>query len=91
MKAPPSILHYGLVALALFALLGATLGAAQLNLGAFATPVALAIAAAKATLILAFFMNLRERRGITFLYALAGFFWLAILLALAFADYGTRY
>jgi cytochrome c oxidase subunit 4 len=76
--------------LGLMALLAVTVSVAYLPLGAFNTVVALGIAAAKALLIAAIFMELRERHGLMLAFAGAGFFWLAILLWLAMADYVTR-
>lgn len=76
--------------LGLMALLATTVGTAYLPLGAGNTVVALAIAALKALLIAAIFMELRARDGLMIAFAGAGFFWLAILLWLAMADYLTR-
>jgi cytochrome c oxidase subunit 4 len=75
---------------ALLVLLALTAAAARLPIGSWATPLALAIATAKAGLVFTFFMRLRERPGITRVFALAGFFWLAIILTLTLADYFTR-
>jgi cytochrome c oxidase subunit 4 len=74
----------------LLALLGATVFVAYQPLGAFNTPIALGIATMKAVLIAAMFMELRERNGLMLAFAGAGFFWLAIMLWLAFSDYSTR-
>jgi cytochrome c oxidase subunit 4 len=54
------------------------------------TPVALAIAAVKATLVLLFFMHLWHSPRLTWLIAFGSILWLAIMLALTFADYLTR-
>jgi len=59
-------------------------------LGIFNTVVALGIATVKALLIGAVFMELRERNGLMLAFAGAGFFWLAVMLWLAFSDYSTR-
>jgi cytochrome c oxidase subunit 4 len=74
----------------LLALLGLTVMLAYQPLGAFNTPMALAIAAVKALLVAAVFMELRERRPLIVAFAAAGFFWLAILLWLGGADFVTR-
>ena len=50
----------------------------------------MAIAVAKAVLIILFFMHIRYGRKLTWVFAGAGFFWLAILLVLAMTDYATR-
>lgn len=52
--------------------------------------VALVIALAKGLLILLFFMHLKFGPKPVIAFALAGFFWLGILLVLTFADYATR-
>ena len=76
--------------LGLLGLLGLTVFTAYQSLGAFNTPIALAIASCKALLIAAIFMELREQNGLMIAVAGAGFFWLAIMLWLAFSDYMTR-
>ena len=52
--------------------------------------VALAIAVTKASLVVLFFMHVRYATLLTWLVVASGFVWLAILLALAFADYLSR-
>jgi cytochrome c oxidase subunit 4 len=76
--------------LALMALLALTVLGAYQPLGAFNTALALTIALAKALIVAVVFMELRERSGLTIAFAGAGFFWLAIMLWLALADYLTR-
>ena len=85
-----SLPRLGLVYLALLALLGLTATATLLPPGPWSTPIALGVATAKGALIYFYFMRLRERPGLIRLFALAGFFWLAILMALTFADFFTR-
>lgn len=75
---------------ALMLLLAATLGTAFLPLGPARPWIGYAIAAAKAGLILWFFMELRREDGLARLAALAGYIWLAMLFALTAADYLTR-
>ena len=75
---------------ALLLLLAATTGAAFLPLGRLNAAVALTIAAAKALLVLIFFMELKRSSGLVRAFAFAGFFWLLILLTLTSADYLTR-
>ena len=75
---------------ALLLLLATTTGAAFLPLGSFNASVALAIAACKALLVLIVFMELRRSSGLVRAFAVAGFFWLLILLTLTSADYLTR-
>jgi cytochrome c oxidase subunit 4 len=81
---------YVLVALLLLLLTGLTISVAFLPLGDWHTPVALGIAATKALLVAWFFMHLRASRSITRLTALAGLFWLAIMLAGTLDDVITR-
>ena len=52
--------------------------------------MAMIIAAIKAAIVAALFMELRERDALTMTFAGAGFFWLGIMLWLAFSDYATR-
>ncbi|HJQ84167.1 MAG TPA: cytochrome C oxidase subunit IV family protein [Candidatus Binatia bacterium] len=82
--------RYALVFVALLVLTAVTVFVSYLDLGPFGTPVALGIAAVKATLVLLFFMHLRDAPEILWLAAGAGFFWLAILVALTMADVATR-
>ena len=53
-----------------------------INLGAFNIVVALGIAAFKMSLVIWFFMHVRTDNPLTKLFVFAGFFWMAILLAL---------
>jgi cytochrome c oxidase subunit IV len=74
----------------LMGLLAFTVTLAYQPLGGFNAPVALMIATAKALVVAAIFMELRERGGLTIAFAGAGFCWLAILLWLAWNDFATR-
>ncbi len=82
--------RYAAVYAALLALLGATIGVAALDLGRWNLILALAIAGIKAALVLWFFMHLKERDDAVWVFAGAGFAWLALLLTLSFSDYLTR-
>jgi cytochrome c oxidase subunit IV len=75
---------------ALMALLAVTVGVAYIDLGKFNLAAAMTISIAKTLLILTFFMHLRYGRRLTWVFAGAGFFWLAIMLLLAMSDYATR-
>jgi cytochrome c oxidase subunit 4 len=75
-------------ALAVFTVL--TWGVAQFDLGWANDVVALTIAVTKAVLVILFFMHVRYSSRLTALTALAGFFWLAILIFLTMNDYWTR-
>ena len=74
----------------LLVLLIATVGAAYLPLGPLHFPVAMTIAAAKAVLIVLFFMHVIHSHRLTMIIAVAGFLWLGIMLALTLSDYWTR-
>jgi len=54
------------------------------------TPIALGIALFKASIVILFFMHVRYNTPLMWLFAAAGFFWLAILLTLTLQDYLTR-
>ena len=87
-RRPPRFLVLSWVGL--LALLAITVSAAYVPLGATNTVVAMTIAVTKAALVAAVFMELRERNPLTLTFAGAGFFWLGIMLWLAFTDYMTR-
>jgi cytochrome c oxidase subunit 4 len=72
-------------------LLGATTAIAYVPLGRFNVVLALLIAAAKALIVVTFFMELRRGPGLVRVFAAAGFLWLLILLGLTASDYTTRH
>jgi cytochrome c oxidase subunit 4 len=82
--------HYAVTGASLLALLGLTVGAAYVDLGWLNTPLAMSISAAKAAIIILFFMHVRGASGLVKLLAVAGFFWLAMMFALAFSDFAAR-
>jgi cytochrome c oxidase subunit 4 len=67
-----------------------TTGVAFIDLGAFNTVVALAIAFCKMLLVILFFMHVRHSSGLVRITVIAGFFWLALLIGLTMTDYRTR-
>lgn len=75
---------------ALMVLTALTVIVANFDLGWANDVVAMAIAVTKALLVLWFFMHLRYSTRVTVLTAVAGFFWLAILIFLTLNDYFTR-
>ena len=75
---------------ALLALLAMTVLVAYQPLGSFNLVIALLIATAKAAIVAAVFMELRERSGVMIAFAAAGFFWLGILIWLAGTDFISR-
>jgi cytochrome c oxidase subunit IV len=71
-------------------LLGVTLWAAYLDLGALHTPAAMLIGLVKAVLIVLIFMRLRPSGPLVMLAFAAGLFWLLIMFTLTLGDYFTR-
>ena len=81
---------YIFVFLSLIGLTLLTTAVAYVDLGAFNTVVALTIAFVKMFLVIWFFMHVRQSGGLVRIALLAGFFWLALLMALTMSDYRTR-
>jgi cytochrome c oxidase subunit 4 len=67
-----------------------TVWISTVNLGVMNTPVALAIAVVKASLVILFFMHVIHSTRLTWVVILASFLWVAVLFVLTFADYLTR-
>jgi len=67
-----------------------TVQAAFLDLGAFNTPIAIAIAITKATVVVLYFMHVKYSPKLTWIVVIGSIFWLAILLIMTFGDYATR-
>jgi len=78
------------VFLVLMVLTGLTTGVAFIDLHAWNTPVALAIAVVKMVLVILFFMHVKYSPGLTKMVIVAGFFFLALLVAFTLADELTR-
>jgi cytochrome c oxidase subunit 4 len=85
-----SVARLCLVWVALLGLLALTIGASFLPLGPVLPFVSYAIAAAKAGLVLWFFMELKQDRGLGRIAVAAGFLWLTFLLTLVAADVLSR-
>jgi cytochrome c oxidase subunit 4 len=81
---------YVAVFLVLLVLTGLTTWVAVVNLWGLYTVGARAIAVAKMLLVVLFFMGVRHSSGLTRTVIVAGFFWLAILIALTLSDELTR-
>ena len=81
---------YLVVFLCLIGLTLLTTGVAFVDLGPFNTVVALAIAFSKMLLVILFFMGVRYSSGLVRVVLIAGFFWLALLIAFTMSDYRTR-
>ena len=86
----PSIPLLLIIYVVLMALLAATIIAAHYPLGALALLIALVIAAAKAILVMLFYMHVRYTSRVTWIFVSAGFLWLLILFSLTFAEYAGR-
>ena len=78
------------VFLALVALTALTTAVAYVDLGAASTFVALAIAGAKASLVVWFFINVRFNTRLIPVVILGGLFFVFVLFVETFADYGSR-
>ena len=81
---------YYIVFLALVAGTILTYYAALFDLGPLNNIVMLTIACTKATLVVLFFMHLRWSTRLTWVVAMAGFFWLAIMFSITMSDYLSR-
>jgi cytochrome c oxidase subunit 4 len=86
---PPKV--YAAVLGALLVGTVATVYAAKIDLGPWNIVLALTIAVTKMTLVILFFMHGKYGSRRTKLIIVSGFFWLAIMLSLTLADYGTRH
>src|SRR5262244_2707839 len=75
---------------ALVVLTVVTWSVAKLDLRIFNAVVALTIAVIKATLVVLYFMHVRYSSRLTWVLVCAGFFWLAIMIALTLSDFTTR-
>jgi cytochrome c oxidase subunit IV len=83
--------HYVFVWIALVCLTWLTATVSRIDLGIYNTLVMLLIAATKASLVAMFFMGLLyESYKMVWIVAVAGIFWLSLLLGLSMVDYGTR-
>ena len=81
---------YYVIFIALTVLTVVTWSVAKIDLGRMNAVVALTIAVIKATLVVLYFMHVRYGSRLTWVFVGAGFFWLAIMVALTLSDYMTR-
>lgn len=81
---------YVLTFVALLILTAATTGVAYIDLGAYNTVVALAIAVIKMLLVILFFMHVKYHPGLTRIAIVCAFFWLGIMMTLTLSDELTR-
>lgn len=75
---------------ALLVLTVVTVLVARVDLGPLNNIVALTVAVLKATLVVLYFMHVRYSSRLTWVFVIAGLFWLGILLTLTLTDYMTR-
>ncbi len=85
----PKSLYYRVFA-ALMVLTGVTIGVAFVHLGTLNFPVALGIAITKATLVILFFMHVKESSRLTKMIVAMAFFFLFVMLSLTMTDYMSR-
>ncbi len=76
--------------LALLALLALTFASAYVHLGSYNLLLNLGIAVMKTLLVAIVFMQLRQSSAIVRIVAVAGLFWVSLLVALSVADMLTR-
>ena len=67
-----------------------TVYVAYFDFGFMNTAIALAVAVAKASLVVWFFMGVRYNTPLTRVVVVAGFFWLFIMFGLGMSDYMSR-
>ena len=82
-------LLYG-IWLTLLLLLLLTWGLAQLDLHHFNVAAALGIALLKMVLVILFFMHVKYKPPLTWIFVAAGFIWLMIMVDLTLSDYMSR-
>jgi cytochrome c oxidase subunit IV len=85
----PARTYYTIFALLMFCTY-LTWQVAYFDLGPFNTVAALGIAIFKATLVVLFFMHVKDSSRLTWAVVIGGVFWLGILLTLTLTDYLTR-
>jgi len=78
------------VFLVLIALTITTVAVSKIELGEYNFVAAITIAVVKATLVVLFFMHVKQSTAMTKLFVVAGFFWMAILFAFTLSDYFSR-
>jgi cytochrome c oxidase subunit 4 len=74
----------------LLAMTALTTWAAFRDWGMLNTPIALAIAVFKGSLVVWFFMHVRHSARLTQIVVVSGFFWLLILFSFTLSDYLSR-
>lgn len=85
-----SLVMYFSVFFALMIMTGITVWASRIDLQEWNTPIAMAIAVVKATLVILFFMHVIHSPRLTWIVVISSFLWLSLLFVLTFSDYFTR-
>ncbi len=91
MRIPMPPRRLTIVWLILLLLLGGNIALTYVGLGIAAPAIHVTVAIVMAALVLLVFMELDRGASLFWVFAGAGFFWLAILFALTAVDYLTRY
>jgi cytochrome c oxidase subunit IV len=68
-----------------------TVWVSRIDLGTMNTAVAMAVAVAKATVVILWFMHVIHSPRMTWIVLISSFLWLGVLFVLTFSDYLTRY
>ena len=90
MKVTP-LRSYALTWLALLALLAITAASSFFDLGRLNLAINMAVALAKALLVVFVFMHVRRGTPMIRVFAVAGLLWLGLLVTLSFTDFIARY
>lgn len=85
-----SVKTYALVFAALIALTITTVAVSKVELGEYNFVCAMTIAVIKASLVVWFFMHVRNSTSMTRLFVVAGLFWMSILIVFTVSDYISR-
>lgn len=85
-----SLVSYFVVFFTLMILTVVTVAVSRVDLGAFNTLVAMAIAVIKATVVILWFMHVIHSPRMTWIVVISSFLWLAVMFALFYSDYLTR-
>jgi cytochrome c oxidase subunit IV len=85
----PKSLYYTIFAALIFGT-ALTVVVAKIDLGVFNNIAMLAIACAKASLVVLFFMHVKWSSRLTWVVVASGIFWLLIMFTLTMNDYMTR-
>jgi len=85
-----SLTSYFVVFFTLMILTVLTVWVSRIDLGALNTTVAMAIAVAKALVVILWFMHVIHSPRLTWIIVISSFIWLAVMFVLFFADYASR-